>query len=197
MGFVAGSLPFSIWIGRYWLSKDIRAIGDANPGATNVLRAGGRSAAAIALLLDLLKGSIPVGIAYLHFGIDDGWLVPVALAPALGHAFSPLLGGRGGKAVATTGGIWIALTAWEGPTVGGTALAATFYLLGANGWAVSTAIMIMLSYLLLTPPSWNGLMLRPAPKLIAWIGFLNLCIIAWKHRDDLAHPPHLRRRKLG
>ena len=67
--FVCGSLPFSVWVGRLALGKDIRAFGDGNPGATNVLRAGGKWLGAIAAVLDASKGFIPVGLAtfVMHF----------------------------------------------------------------------------------------------------------------------------------
>jgi glycerol-3-phosphate acyltransferase PlsY len=194
LAFTAGALPFSVWVGRLALGKDIRRYGDANPGATNVLRAGGKKAAAVALLLDFLKGALPVGIA--HFQLDfTGWaLVVVALLPVVGHAFSPFLGGRGGKAVATTGGIWCGLTVWEGPTIGGLLLGVGSYLFGANGWAVMTAISGMVLYLAFTPPTWNGLAARPETATIWAVGILNLLLLAWKHRADLRQPPRLRRR---
>lgn len=192
LAFFAGALPFSVWIGRLLLGRDIRHYGDANPGASNVLRAGGKGAAALALLLDFLKGAIPVGLAHFQVGLTGWPLILVALLPVLGHAFSPFLGGRGGKAVATTGGIWCGLTIWEGPTVGGLLLGLASYVLGANGWAVLIALSGMIGYLALTPTSWNGLMARPVPSTICIIGFLNLLIVGWKHRRDLASPPRLR-----
>lgn len=194
LAFTAGALPFSVWIGRVALGKDIRRYGDANPGATNVLRAGGKKAAAVALLLDFLKGALPVGIAHFQLGLSGWTLVTVALLPVVGHAFSPFLGGRGGKAVATTGGIWCGLTVWEGPTIGGLALGLGTYLWGANGWAVMMAIGGMILYLVLTPPTWNGLAARPEATTIWAIGLLNLLLLAWKHRADLRQPPQLRRR---
>ncbi len=192
IAFFAGALPFSLWVGRLALGRDIRSYGDANPGASNVLRAGGKGAAALALLLDLLKGAIPVGIAHFQLGFTGWALILVAILPVLGHAFSPFLGGKGGKAVATTGGIWCGLTIWEGPTVGGLLLGLASYCFGANGWAVITAISGMVLYLALTPASWNGLMARPASAMIWAIGILNLLIVAWKHRADLAKPPQFR-----
>lgn len=190
--FFCGSLPFAVWIGKGLLRKDIQKYGDANPGATNVLRAGGRGAAALALLLDFLKGAIPVGLA--HFTAQlTGWsLIIVALAPALGHAFSPFLHFKGGKAVAVTGGIWCGLTVWEGPTVGGLLLGLFVLLLAVDGWAVVLAISGMVVYLLLTPPAWNGLVARPRETILFAVGLGNLLILAWKHRDDLARPPLLR-----
>ncbi|MCB0184351.1 MAG: glycerol-3-phosphate acyltransferase [Caldilineaceae bacterium] len=193
LAFLSGSLPFSVWVGRLFLGTDIRTVGDANPGATNVLRAGGKGLAALALLLDFLKGALPVSIAY--FVLDyQGWaLLLVAILPVLGHAFTPFLRGRGGKAVATSGGVWCGLTVWEGPTVGGLLLGLCTYLLGANGWAVLTAISGMVIYLGLTPPTWNGLDARPERWLIWSLGLLNLLVVGWKHRADLRIPPQLRR----
>ena len=104
-GFLLGSLPFSVWIGQFILKKDIRDYGDHNPGATNVLRAGGFPPYALALALDISKGAIPVGLAYQVFSIQDWQILPIALAPPLGHAFSPFLNWRGGKAIAAIGGV--------------------------------------------------------------------------------------------
>lgn len=190
--FLLGAIPFSLLIGRLVLGKDIRTVGDANPGATNVLRAGGKGAAAAALLLDLLKGAFPVGLAHFFFDFAGWSLVIVAILPILGHAFSPFLRGRGGKAVATTGGIWCGLTIWEGPTIGGLLLGLCTYLFGANGWAVLSALTGMILYLTLTPTSWNGLDARPDRWVIWVVGILNLVIVAWKHRTDLRQPPALR-----
>jgi glycerol-3-phosphate acyltransferase PlsY len=197
LAFTAGALPFSVWVGRLALGTDIRRYGDANPGATNVLRAGGKKAAAVALLLDFLKGALPVGIAHFQLGFSGWALVVVAILPVLGHAFSPFLGGRGGKAVATTGGIWCGLTIWEGPALGGLLLGLGTYLFGANGWAVMTALSIMVLYLGLTPATWNGLAARPETATVWAVGILNLLLLAWKHRADLRQPPRLRRRSAA
>jgi acyl phosphate:glycerol-3-phosphate acyltransferase len=197
VAFCCGALPFSVWIGRWVLGRDIRQVGDANPGATNVLRAGGRLAAAGALLLDLLKGAAPVGLAHFVFGVGGWPLVVVALAPVLGHAFSPLLGFRGGKAVATTGGIWCGLTLWEGPTVGGLLLGVAYWLIDGDGWAVIVAVTGLVLYLLVSPATWNLFDARPAGWIILAVGAGNLVILGWKHRADLARPFTLRRRKAN
>jgi glycerol-3-phosphate acyltransferase PlsY len=189
IGFALGSLPFSLWLGRRFLRTDIRAVGDHNPGATNVLRAGGRWSAAAALLLDIAKGFLPVALAYRVLGLPTRWLVACALAPVLGHAFSPLLGGRGGKAVAVTGGIWMGLTLWEGPTIGGLTLLALSKTIRADGWAVLPAVATMLLYLLTTPRTWNAWWPRPTTSVIAATGLGNLTILAWKHRADFRNGP--------
>lgn len=189
LAFLAGSLPISVWIGRFVLGVDVRSVGDGNPGATNVYRAGGRTAAAIALLLDFLKGALPVGLAAYDAEVTFPWLALVALAPVAGHAFSPFLKGRGGKAVAVTFGIWAGLTAWEGPIVLGVGLLAGAKLLGATGWAVVVALVLLGMYLASAPvwPASLALRLQTAWLLLVLLG--NLLITIWRHRADLAHFP--------
>ena len=194
IAFLFGSLPFSVWVGRFVLRKNIRDYGDYNPGATNVLRAGGRGSAAVALALDFLKGTIPVGLVFLTTDIGGMWLAIVALMPVLGHAFSPFLRFRGGKAIAVSGGVWCGLTGWIGPTFGGLALGLTVYLLGPNGWSVIIGMLGLLLALLLAPASWYGQYPQPelSTILALWCG--NMLVLVWKHRADLTKPPTLRRR---
>jgi glycerol-3-phosphate acyltransferase PlsY len=180
--FLAGSLPFSLWIGRLALGRDVREVGDGNPGATNVLKAGGAKWGALALLLDLLKGAIPVGLANFVFGFEGLALVVIALAPVAGHAFSPFLRFRGGKAVATTGGIWSGLTIWEVPTIGGLLLAFWYTFIAESGWAVVLTMLSIIAYLLLTH----------ADPLLLIVAVGNLALLAWKQRADLRRPPSLR-----
>ncbi|MDX1689246.1 MAG: glycerol-3-phosphate acyltransferase, partial [Candidatus Promineifilaceae bacterium] len=112
VAFLCGSLPFSVWIGRAALEKEITRFGDGNPGAANVWRAGGVGWGMLAGLLDFLKGATPVALANYVLGLDSLILAFVAIAPIAGHAFSPFLRFRGGKALAVTFGIWAGLTIW-------------------------------------------------------------------------------------
>ncbi len=197
IAFAAGSLPFSVWIGRWVLRADIRTFGDANPGATNVLRAGGRGAFAAAALLDGFKAAIPVGLAYLWVGIDGWPLALVAAAPLAGHAFSPFLRGRGGKAVATTFGAWAGITIWEGPTILGLGLLLTTRIVRNSAWAVMGAMILLLAWLLMTPAYWNGLIQRPSPGVMALAWLLQMAILIYKHRLELRQPLQLRRRSAS
>ncbi len=150
---------FSYWLGLLVLKRDIRAVGDSNPGASNLFRAGGRVLGIVGLLLDYAKGAVPVLAARSAGGIEGLALIPVALAPVLGHAFSPWLRGRGGKAVAVTFGVWTGVSLWEGPVVLG-ALLAFWYVLSANdGWTVFIAMLCFVLYLLLVRgvESWAGI----------------------------------------
>jgi glycerol-3-phosphate acyltransferase PlsY len=182
LGFAIGSLPFSVWIGKLALRTDIRGYGDRNPGATNVLRAGGKLWFVAALLLDVTKGAAPVGAAYWIAGIRGMEIVPIALAPVLGHAFSPFLGFKGGKAVATMGGIWIGLTLVHMPIILMALLVVWFYTVTVSGWAVILTALSGLAYLLINLPD---------QALIAvMIGCLLLSL--YKQRADLAKPLRLR-----
>lgn len=194
IAFASGSLPFSVWIGKWFLHADIRAFGDANPGATNVLRAGGRTAFAVAALLDALKAAIPVGLACFWVGVDGWPLACVAAAPLAGHAFSPFLGWHGGKAVAATFGVWAGLTLWAGPTLLGVGLIMTTRIVRGAGWAVLGAMLFMLAGLLLAPMPGGGGAPFPSPGVIRLAWLLHMAILIYTHRADLNHPPRLRRR---
>ena len=173
--FFCGSLPFSVWVGRLALGKDIRHYGDHNPGATNVARAGGgKGWTAVAIILDFLKGALPVGLANFGGQLEGGALAAVAIAPILGHAFSPFLGFRGGKALAVTFGIWSGLTLWLVPTALGGFFALWLWLFKRDGLAVLLGLVSVLVMLL-----W--LEARPA-WLMAWAG--TTLILAWKHRAN-------------
>ena len=143
-GFLLGSIPFSPLIGRLALRKDIQQVGDQNPGATNVLRSGGFLWFSLALFLDISKGALPVGLAYQVFNMQGWAAVPIALAPSLGHAFSPFLGWRGGKAIAATFGVWVGLTIWTMPLLSLVSLIIFSLLLTPSGWAVMLTLGVML-----------------------------------------------------
>jgi glycerol-3-phosphate acyltransferase PlsY len=178
--FLCGALPFSVWIGRRSLGADIRAYGDGNPGAMNVLRAGGKGASVLAVVLDVLKGTLPVALAPL-VGVSGLPLAAVAIAPTLGHAFSPFLGWRGGKAIAVTYGVWAALTLWRGPVAWGVTSLVLLTILDVDGWAVLLGFGAVLAVVVIAG-------LGPVYGLI-WLG--HAVIMGYKHRADLARRPHL------
>lgn len=182
LSFLAGSLPFSVWVGRLAGRGDVRQYGDKNPGATNVLRAGGAGWFILALVLDISKAAAPVGLAYQTFGWRGWPMWLIAMAPPLGHAFSPFLNWRGGKAVAAAFGVWIGLSLLEMPLVALLSLTFWFLLLNVSGWAVMLATATMLVYLLLfqRDPLFIGVLLG------------QMALLAWTHRADLRRRPGLR-----
>jgi glycerol-3-phosphate acyltransferase PlsY len=181
IAFVSGSLPLSVWLGRIALGIDIRDYGDGNPGAANVWRAGGKWWGLLAILLDGFKGLFPVAIANFGLGIEGWWLVPISLAPVLGHTISPFLKFRGGKALSTTFGVWCGLTLWLGPTVLGISLAIGLAVLVVPGWAVLFGMVVLLTTLLI-----GG---SDPTLLYVWFG--NFLLLMWKHIDDLRQPPQI------
>ena len=109
VGYLFGSVPCGLLLTRAAGLGDIRRIGSGNIGATNVLRTGSKALASATLLLDLLKGALPVVIAGQFAGENAGlW---AGLGAVLGHLFPVWLGFKGGKGVATGYGVLIA-AAW-------------------------------------------------------------------------------------
>jgi acyl phosphate:glycerol-3-phosphate acyltransferase len=180
--FFCGSLPCSVWLGKLALRKDIRQYGDANPGAANVFRAGSKGWGWVAIILDILKGAIPVGLANYTAGITAWSLALIAIAPIAGHAFSPFLRFKGGKAIAVSLGIWCGLTLYQVPLVLGLILGIYIALFTNNGWSTVLGFASLIVYLLIiAAPVW---------MLGVWLG--NLIIVIYKHRVDLAQPTALR-----
>jgi len=108
-GYLLGSIPFGLVLTRLAGTQDIRQIGSGNIGATNVLRTGRKGLAAATLLLDMLKGTAAVLLAYHFFGQDLAVLA--GIGSFLGHLFPVWLGFKGGKGVATYIGVLLGL-AW-------------------------------------------------------------------------------------
>lgn len=183
VGFLLGALPFSVWLGKAVLRDDIRRYGDGNPGGTNVLRAGNTGLGLVVIFLDMLKGAAPVALAHYIFQVDGWPLAPVILAPILGHAYSPFLRFKGGKALATTFGAWTALTVPFGPFVMGFSVLILYKVQTVSGWAALGAWLCLLVFLLVTGAA--------LPLLAAWAG--TAALIIWKHRGDLRRKPALKR----
>jgi glycerol-3-phosphate acyltransferase PlsY len=108
LGLLAGSIPFGYLAGRTMQGIDLRTVGSGGTGATNVLRTLGTRASATVLVLDFLKGLLPV-LAARWLGLDTWWIAAVAVATVVGHCWSPFIGFKGGKGVATGGAAAIAL----------------------------------------------------------------------------------------
>jgi len=105
-GYLVGSVPFGVLLARVFGLGDLRKVGSGNIGATNVLRTGNKGAAALTLLLDALKGAVPVWIGW-RYGPEAAAVA--GLGAVLGHCFPVWLGFRGGKGVATFLGALLAL----------------------------------------------------------------------------------------
>ncbi len=106
--YLLGSLSFAVIVSRVMGLSDPRTFGSKNPGATNVLRSGSKTAAVVTLLLDAAKGWLPVVLVRWFgkpYGLEDGTLALVGLAAFLGHLFPVFFKFEGGKGVATALGV--------------------------------------------------------------------------------------------
>lgn len=180
--FWLGACPFSIWVGRWLLGKDIRDYGDGNLGTVNVFRAGDIKSGLLALILDIAKGFPFVFIAHSFFGFTGIVTMAVGLSAILGHAFSPFLRLKGGKAIAVTFGVLLALPQPELLMVFIVFILVGFLCIEPDAWTVMLAPAGTLTYLLITRgSSWESLFMLGV-----------LAIFAVKHYDSLKTVPRFR-----
>jgi glycerol-3-phosphate acyltransferase PlsY len=171
--YLLGSISSAVMVTRIMRLEDPRNVGSRNPGATNVLRYGGKTAAALTLLGDLLKGVVAILVAR-AFTEDTVVLALVGLFAFLGHLYPVFFGFRGGKGVATGFGVWLALSPWVA-----LALAMT--------WLVMAALFRYSSLAALTAAA--------AGPVYAWVllrqwSYLALSIVMgafliWRHRSNI------------
>ncbi len=115
--YLIGSLSFAVIVSRMMGLGDPRSYGSGNPGATNVLRSGNKTAAILTLLFDALKGFVPVLLADqlgAKYGLHAGTVALVGLAAFLGHLWPVFFRFKGGKGVATAAGVLLAFNPWLG-----------------------------------------------------------------------------------
>ena len=180
-GYFFGAIPFAYLIGKYIVKRDIRQVGDGNPGGTNVWIAGGWKIGLVTAVIEILKGYFPVYLA-LRAGLSGWSLVPVLLSPILGHGTQPFLNFRGGKALGTTGGAWIGvigLLVFPIFAVGAVPLLA---IQKENAYASIAGMLALVGYSVFINRTY-------------WvIGFaaLNFLLILWTHRKNLGAPFILR-----
>jgi len=173
--FWLGACPFSVWVGKWFLGKDVRDYGDGNPGAMNVYRAGGRKSFVLAMILDLAKGVPFVLLAYSLWGFPDIVVMLVGLSAILGNAFSPFLGFKGGKSIAITAGVLMALPQHEIILAFIAFLLIGFLFIEGDAWIVMAGAVGSLAYLVITKGnSWELLFM-----------LCVLAILAIKHFNDL------------
>ena len=116
LGYLCGSLPFGLWLGRLFKGVDVRTLGSGNLGATNVYRSLGPGIGVVTLLLDIAKGAVPVAFLpgtalFASFPGGPQWCaLAVGVGAVAGHVWTFLASFHGGKGVATTAGVLLALS---------------------------------------------------------------------------------------
>jgi acyl phosphate:glycerol-3-phosphate acyltransferase len=187
--YLLGSISFAVVVSRAFRLPDPHAYGSGNPGATNVLRTGNKTAALLTLLGDALKGFVAV-LAAQRLGPAlgaDAWCVPaVALAVFVGHLFPVFHRFAGGKGISTAAGIVFALH-WP------LAMALTLvWLVLAFGFKISS--VAGLTTALLLP---FGLFYVLGPTAVAWTGVPIALLLVWRHRSNIAQLLGGRERRIG
>jgi len=178
--FILGGCPFSVWIGQWALHKDIQKYGDGNPGSSNVFRAGSKKWGVLALLLDITKGVPFILIGKLVFGLGQPVLYAIALSAVLGHAYSPFLGFKGGKALAVFAGTLFGLQQWDMIISLIILFILGFLFIGNDAWTVVLGIVASLIALLISQENtWE----------IIFISCITALFIV-KQYNDLRSPNH-------
>ena len=174
IAFFLGSLPFGHWLALV-RGIDLRNQGSGNTGATNVGRVLGKKWGIFVFVLDLGKGWIAVALAKSVGNLPETWSVTVGVFAVLGHVFSPWLGFRGGKGVATSAGILIGLAPWVALGV-----ALVWFLTFQMSRTVSVASLCAATAFPLFV-FW----LMPEQKVFQWIS-IGMTVLVWfRHRDNL------------
>lgn len=171
--FLCGSIPFGLLLVKLAGKGDVRAHGSGNIGATNVSRVGGKALGILTLLLDILKGFLPVFLAK-KAGLGEGALSLMALAAVLGHVFTPWLKFLGGKGVATALGVALAFRASMvvPPLAVFLVLVLVFRYVSLGSVAAAVAL-----------PATLLLRGCPPATILPWTGLALLVIV--KHRENI------------
>ena len=175
--YLVGSLSFAVIVSRAMGLSDPRTYGSGNPGATNVLRSGSKKAAILTLVLDALKGYVPVLLAVLlgpRYGLGEGTVALVALAAFLGHLYPVYFRFRGGKGVATAAGTLFGID----PLLGAATLAT--WLIVAAFFRYSSLASIVAAVF---APFWQLLTVGSGPVAFALIAMTLLLL--YRHEANI------------
>jgi acyl phosphate:glycerol-3-phosphate acyltransferase len=180
--YLIGSLSFAVLVSRVMGLNDPRTYGSKNPGATNVLRSGNKAAAMVTLLLDALKGWLPVvavvswGSAY---GLEEGTVALVGLAAFLGHLYPVFFRFQGGKGVATAAGVIIGFNPLLGLAALLTWVIVAYFFRFSSLASIVTAVFAPAFYLFGDRVTWN------APGVMVLSLSVMGLLLVWRHAENI------------
>jgi glycerol-3-phosphate acyltransferase PlsY len=192
--YLFGSLAFAIIVSRAMGLSDPRTFGSKNPGATNVLRSGNKAAALITLLLDGLKGFVPVFLVKRYgeqYGLQEGTMALVAIAAFLGHLYPVFFRFKGGKGVATFIGVVFGIEWLLGVGTGLTWIIIAVFFRYSSLASLVSAAFAPVYFLLLDRIAWY------ADARIATALFVMALLLAWRHRENIGRLLQGKESKLG
>jgi acyl phosphate:glycerol-3-phosphate acyltransferase len=180
--YLLGSLAFAVIVSKVMGLSDPRTFGSKNPGATNVLRSGNKAAAIVTLLLDGLKGFVPVLLVKLYgrrYGLEDGTLALVGLAAFLGHLYPVFFRFQGGKGVATFIGVVFGIHWVLGLATAATWLIVAFFFRYSSLASLVAGAFAPVYYLFGNRLQWYA----ETPVAVAL--FAMALLLAWRHRANI------------
>ena len=180
--YLVGSLAFAVLVSKAMGLSDPRTFGSRNPGATNVLRSGSKAAAIVTLLLDGLKGFVPVLLVKLHgqpYGMEEGTMALVGLAAFLGHLYPVFFRFQGGKGVATFIGVVFGVHWLLGVATCLTWIIVAFFFRYSSLASLVAAAFAPLYYLFGDRLKWY------AERPVAMALFAMALLLAWRHRANI------------
>ena len=182
VAYLVGSLSFAVVVSRFMGLADPRTYGSNNPGATNVLRSGNKLAAALTLLLDAVKGWLPVWVAVHEgaaYGLGEGTVAMVALAAFAGHVWPVFFRFQGGKGVATAAGVLIGIQPLLGLATLATWLIVAYFFRYSSLAALASALFAPAYYFLGHRVAWyvdNRVLLAVA---------VVSAVLIWRHQANI------------
>lgn len=194
VAYLIGSLSFAVLVSRVMGLNDPRTYGSKNPGATNVLRSGSKPAAVITLLLDALKGWLPVvavkwwGEAW---GLGDGTVALVGLAAFLGHLYPVFFRFQGGKGVATAAGVIVGFEPWLGLAALATWAIVAFFFRYSSLASIVTALFAPAFYLFGHRVAWDA----PSAMVVS-LAAMGVLLV-WRHAENINRLLAGKESKLG
>ena len=192
--YLVGSLSFAVIVSRGMGLNDPRTYGSKNPGATNVLRSGSKAAAVATLLLDALKGWLPVVLVKwfgLPYGLGDGTVAMVGLAAFLGHLFPVFFRFGGGKGVATALGVLVGISWILGLATGGTWLIIAYFFRYSSLASLVASLFAPVYYI------FGGGVVWPLDKSIVLTTVIMSGLLIWRHAENVARLIKGTESKLG
>jgi len=192
--YLIGSLSFAVIVSRVMGLNDPRTYGSGNPGATNVLRSGSKAAAAVTLLLDAVKGWLPVVLVKwfgADLGLGDGTVALVGLAAFLGHLYPVFFGFVGGKGVATALGVLLGISGWLGLATALTWLIVAVFFRYSSLAALIASVFAPVYYVLCSGLVWDA-----EPPITAAVVVMAMLLI-WRHRENIQRLMAGKESKLG
>lgn len=192
--YLLGSLSFAVIVTRLMGLNDPRTYGSKNPGATNVLRSGSKAAAIVTLLLDAVKGWLPVVLVRWFgkpYGMEDGTIALVGLAAFLGHLWPVFFRFEGGKGVATALGVLLGISGWLGLATALTWVIVAFFFRYSSLASLVAAVFAPVYYLLVSGVVWYA-----EASIAVAIGVMSM-LLAWRHKENIGRLIEGKESRLG